>query len=266
MNSEMKYIESSMSYCPWKTRFIESYEPLYLFLMQNLDINKFSDLKYSKTMLNYFFDLFFRMMQILQKKLKDDGVKNLRFYTDIIVLAEKNKLISDKKMFFEIIKFSNGYFGDNKCAKNFKPEYIKAMTDFYNTFSLLSEKEGFRVENYEIIDNRKELWGLKKKYYNILIENFKSIEKLKIVRIFGSRVTTNYKEFSDIDLILEGVFSPIEFQKIKQNILNIESPYIRDVYNIYSNKKPFIYRNTLRSNIFYERKKYFKDDYISVLD
>lgn len=252
-----------MFYYAWKTKFVEAFRPGYLYLTNNID--KFSDLKNSKVMVKHFVNLFSGVIRILQKKLKEDGVASLKFYTDIVDLAECNKLISDKKMYFEIIKFSNYYFNDNNYAKNFKLEYMKTMDDFNDTFLVLTEKEGRRKKKYKITDNSKCLWGLKKKYHGILIECFKNIEQLKIARIFGSRVTSNYKEFSDIDLILEGDFSADEFIKIKRAVLNIEIPYIRDVHSIFSEHKPFIYRNTLRSNIFYERKKYFDDNYVPLL-
>lgn len=259
----MEYIDSSMFYYAWKTKFIEAFRPGYLYLTKNID--KFSDLKNSKVMVKHFVNLFSGMIRILQKKLKEDGIANLKFYADIVDLAQRNNLISDKKMCFEIIRFSNYYFNDSNYAKNFKLEYMKVMDDFNNTFLTLIKKGGIRKKEYKIIDNSRCLWGLKKEYYEILIEHFKNIEKLKIVRIFGSRVTSNYKEFSDIDLILEGDFSANEFIKIKRAVLNIEIPYIRDIHNIFSEHKPFIYRNTLRSNIFYERKKYFDDNYVSPL-
>ena len=106
--------------------------------------------------------------------------------------------------------------------------------------------------------------GIDEKCYNRLIDLFLEFDSLKIVRIFGSRVTLNYNMFSDIDLICEGTYSPKEFIQIRERIRNLESPYIMDVYDINHANKAFLYRNLIRSNIFYKRQDYINDEYNSL--
>ena len=94
-----------------------------------------------------------------------------------------------------------------------------------------------------------------------------SYEKLKIVRIFGSRVTDEYKEFSDIDLIFEGTYSGKEYLKMRDRICKLEIPYVLDIYDINIGNKPFTYRNVVRSNLLYSRKDYYSEDsYISIIE
>ena len=134
-------------------------------------------------------------------------------------------------------------------------------------FKDYSRKEGFRDKNYVIYNNSSYLWGIHQSSLIKLIRVFLSYEKLKIVRIFGSRVTDEYKEFSDIDLIFEGTYSGKEYLKMRDRICKLEIPYVLDIYDINIGNKPFTYRNVVRSNLLYSRKDYYSEDsYISIIE
>ena len=78
------YIDKSLYYLPWKTKFIEVFCILYAKLLkkirQNQDVKKIVSL---------YAELFRLMIYVLQKKLKSDHNETLVFYSDIINRAEK---------------------------------------------------------------------------------------------------------------------------------------------------------------------------------
>ena len=254
-----KYIEESLYYLPWKTKYIEVFCFLYIRLLKSI-----KGKESITTITNIFFEIFKTMLNILQKKLKYDNHKYLIFYTDIIYQAEKEKYIKDKYLYLEILNFFAQYNIDKTCIKNFKYEYLQIAHDFSKTFQNIISQYGDRDKNYTIYDNSYCLWGIPEKYYIKLIKHFLKYEKLKIARIFGSRITNEFKEFSDIDFIFEGTYSPKEFYTIRENMQQIELPYVLDIYDIKLGNKPFTYRNTIRSNIFFSRKEYIDDNYISI--
>ncbi len=264
MQYKMKYIDNSMNFCSWKANFVETFIPAYLFFKDNFDVNKLNDTEYAKDFISYFLALFFKICKLLKKKIKEDDMVEIHLFSDVINFAEQAGLISNKKQYFEIIKFSNEYFNNSDVSK-FKLVYLDVLDEFRNTFSKLA-RNGNMENEYVVVNNADKLWGIDKVSYNMLINYFKQEESVKIVRIFGSRAMPACKEFSDIDLMLEGTFSFKKFFKVKKNISNIKIPYFVDAHSIYSEYEPFIYTNTVRSNVFYERKKYFHDEYISPIE
>jgi predicted nucleotidyltransferase len=255
-----KYIENSLFYEAWKTKFIEKFCPNYLYFI------KVSNTETDICKIVHAYEKVFRtMFNVLQKKLKTDHGLKSKLYSDILEMAEKVGYISDKKICEEIILFLSDFMLDEKNANSFKRKYIDVVSEFRNKFRYFANNSGLRDENYLIYDNTSILWGIEEEYYNEIINLFFQFENLKFVRIFGSRVTTEFKKFSDLDLILEGTYSHEEYNKISKTLYDMDIPYIFDIYDIYHDNKPFMYRNTLRSNIFYARKDYVIDDYISII-
>lgn len=250
-----KYMEASLYYLPWKTKFIEVFCILYARLQRK--ICQHQDIE---SIVKLYFETYKTMLNVLQKKLKSDNGINVKFYSDIIESAFNVGYISEKEVFFEALNFLNFYNYDKTNTKLFKSSYIKILDEFSRKFKEYVRLEGMRDKNYVIYDNSYCLWGIDENYYYKLIKLFSKYEKLKLVRIFGSRVTQEYKTYSDIDLIFEGTYAPEEFQKIREAIQNAEFPYILDIYDICMGNKPFIYRNVVRSNLFYKR-----EDYISII-
>ena len=89
-------------------------------------------------------------------------------------------------------------------------KYLTILEEFNNKFKQLSKLGGIRNKNYVFYDNSYCIWGINDEYYEKLKNQFLKINSLKIVRIFGSRVTENYSEFSDIDLIFEGTYNIVD--------------------------------------------------------
>ena len=246
-----KYIDASLYYLPWKTKFIEVFCILYACLLRKIDQKQNVD-----NIVKIYFEAFRTMLNVLQKKLKTDENINVRFYPDIIEAASMVNYISQKYLFFEVLDFLNQYNYNNTVAKLFKLDYVKILDEFSRKFKEYTILGGNRNRNYVIYDNSYCLWGIEEKYYHDLIGLFSKLDKLKLVRIFGSRVTQEYEVYSDIDLIFEGTYTADEFIRIRENIQNFELPYILDIYDIYLGNKPFIYRNIVRSNIFYCHENY----------
>ena len=236
MTCSAKYLEDAVYYEPWKTKYIESFCTLH-----------------AKMRISF-----------LQRKLNSEYAIKLKFYSDVIVTAKHYELISDEKMFFEILKFASQCHFDKKYIYKFDNKYLTILEEFNNKFKQLSKLGGIRNKNYVFYDNSYCIWGIHDKYYEKLINQFLKINSLKIVRIFGSRVTENYSEFSDIDLIFEGTYNIHEFIQIREKIRQFEFPYIVDIYDINHTNKAFLYRNLIRSNIFYNRNDYIADKYISL--
>ena len=67
-------------------------------------------------------------------------------------------------------------------------------------------------------------------------------------------------------MICEGTYTPQEYAELMDKIYSLELPYVIDIYDINRKSRPFMYRNVVRSNIFYERKNYVPDDYVSVIN
>ena len=103
-------------------------------------------------------------------------------------------------------------------------------------------------------------------YYEEIVNVLKKIKSVKIVRIFGSRANGSCGEFSDIDLIFEGNYTQDGFLRIKKKLQKLKIPYFTDIYDVHYRMKPFIFRNTLRSRVFYRRSDYFEDDFVSFLE
>ena len=121
------YIEKSLYYLPWKTKFIEVFCILYARFLRNVqekcDVNVIVDL---------YFELFKLMINILQKKLKSDNITVI-FYPEIINCASKHKYISNKCLCFDVLNFLSQYNLDKNNAVNFKYEYIDILNDFINS-------------------------------------------------------------------------------------------------------------------------------------
>ena len=254
------YIDESLYYLPWKTKFIEVYCILYAKLLKKIEQQQAKE-----QIVDLYLELYKLMLNILQKKLKSDDNLVLTFYPEIINHAEKKQYITNKQQYFEVLDFLSLYNINKSNVNDFQYCYIDLLKDFARKFKYLTRQKGFRSQNYVIYDNSYCLWGIHPKYYIKLMREFLKYKHLKIVRIFGSRVTSEYHEFSDIDLILEGTYSPEEFCKIRNTLQNLELPYVLDMYDIRTGNKPFTYRNVVRSNILYMRTDYYNDNYTSII-
>lgn len=263
MTCSAKYLENSIFYQPWKTKYIESFCVLYAKLKikskQDLTPNEY------KNFVHLFLNVYKLALNILQRKLLADNHIKLKFYSDVIHTAKEQTLISDEKTFFGALKFANEYHFDKKNIYKFDESYLEILKEFHSRFKQLSLHGGTREPNYAFYDNSYCLWGIDKRHYKRLVELFLTFESLKIVRIFGSRVTLNYSEFSDIDLICEGTYDKHEFIDIREKIREFQCPYIMDLYDINHPNKAFLYRNLIRSNILYERSNYIEDSFTSAL-
>jgi len=262
MEFSTKYMDTSLYFKSWKTKFIERFCVPYAKLLTY--INK-SDSIDKKVVVKVYLQLFFVVMNVLKRILKSDYGIRCVFFTDIIFYAAKENLIEDKMTYFKVLQFLEK-FGQNKdYAEEFSLEYMKIFASFSQKFKSLVKVDGNIDKDYVLYDNSEILWGLQKEYYDKIIQFFLQYPKLKIVRIFGSRVTNSYQEFSDLDFIFEGTYSSSEYDEMVDKFIELEIPYVIDVFNIYAQNKAFIYRNILRSNLFYERKNYVQDDYITIL-
>ena len=260
-----KYMDASLFYEAWKTKFIEK-----LCVYSSKLISEYENLiKEHKTpdedFVKRYLIQYAVMLNVLKRKLKADGI-SVSLATDVIFEGYKTNLIKDKSTFFDVIKFRIRCHTNPDAYSEFKPEYITIMKDFIELFKTLAKNGGNRTKDYLIYDNSCCLWGLKKKYYNKIIKCFLEVPGLKIVRIFGSRVTADFSDFSDIDMICEGTYTPQEYAELMDKIYSLELPYVIDIYDINRKSRPFMYRNVVRSNIFYERKNYVPDDYVSVIN
>ena len=259
-----RYLETSLYYEPWKTKFIEVFiREFYLLKKEYISLDKANIETYTK-FIEHFIDIFKLSLQILKKMFYLNG-KNCIFYSDVIKEAVYAQILNDKKLCLQAVLFVESFYHDKQIYTKFNPEFLQILNGFYLSMLPLIKKEGFRDKNYVFYDNSYCLWGIKEKYYRKMIRLFLKHENLKIVRICGSRVTNKYREFSDIDLISEGTYSQKEYFQIKNAILEMESPYIIDMNDIYKKSKPFIYRNTIRSNIFYKRSDYVPENYVSII-
>ena len=252
-----EYIERSMGLPAWKTRFIEGFVPLYR------DFKRFcpqDNASRSFALLN----LFDRMIRILKKRLKSGG-KAVLLPSEVIEEAKKCGFIENSAICHEIIGFSVEFYNNNEHAKHLKAEYFGVLDEFYEKFS----HDVKTVENPPISALKtapKALFGLKKQYYEEIIKFLKKNKSVKILRIFGSRTDGSCGEFSDIDLIFEGNYTERGFERIKKGFQRLNIPYFADIYDVRYRLKPFIYRNTLRSRIFYRRSDFFEDDFVSFLE
>lgn len=261
-----KYIQDSLYYEPWKTKFIEVFSreyPLLKSLYVRLDKN---DVAAFEEFIAYYISIYKTVLKILKNKLKSLGNTNVIFYRDVLFEASREGLIADLQTWFEVIEFVKMFERDNKNCKLFKQKYIEIFEVFRENIKSCVATGGNRDEDFVFYDNSAYLWGIDVVYYKRIIKFFVSREKLKIVRICGSRVMNNFRPFSDIDLIFEGTYSKKEFVEICNALYDLNCPYIFDVNDIRKPNKPFIYRNTVKSNIFYQRSDYFADDYVSILN
>ena len=172
MDFEMEYIEESLNFPVWKTRFLEGFCPIY----EIFEADKTSDKSSTGCVL---LNLFTRMINIIKKRLKEEHNISTLFPTDTIIEGQKAGYIENKDLCFEIINYS---------------------INFYSTksFSIYPKDEYF---------------GLKKEYYDDIISVMKNNKNVKVARIFGSRISENYREFSDIDMILEGTYTEKGFRE-----------------------------------------------------
>ena len=255
-----KYVQNSLFYEAWKTKFIEVFSREYPILLKNFYKADKNDLNALFTNTSHYNSIFKTVLKILKKKLINDGYNDITFYSDVVYQSYKNKLISNIELWQETVQFLTSCANDKKYFLNFKPEYLTILEDFKNRLKPYIKNTGFKDKNYTICDNTYCLWGISEQSYKKITEVFLSFEDLKIVRITGSRVTQNYRKFSDIDLISEGTYSTGTYNIIYDILLSLNIPYIIDMNDIYKGTKPFIYRNIVRSNIFYNRKDYFPDD------
>ena len=260
-----KYIQDSLFYEPWKTKFIEVFTAEYPVLKKEYNSANKNNRNTYILFVKYYSEVFKNVLKVLKNRLKFSGVTGIKFYSDIIYHAGVHNLISDTAIWFEAMYFLRNFYNDENCYTDFKEEYISIFEDFKNLMKPLVKKEGFREKNYCIYDNSCCLCGIKPKYYKRIISALFDHETVKIVRICGSRVTENYREFSDIDLISEGTYTGEEYMQIVDDLHSLEIPYIIDINDIFKESKPFIYRNVVRSNIFYKREFYCRDSYQSVI-
>lgn len=259
MDFDMQYIEESMHHPAWKTRFVEAFSPLYLDFVKYCPKNN--------TALSFGLkNLFNRMIKILQKRLIEENHIKTTFPTDVVVEGQKRGYIENKELCFEIIKYLNNFLGDKKRSSDFKNEYLEVLDRFYRKFSMDVETAGDISEQVKEKPLEEKLFGLEEEYYEILLNELKKIKTIKFVRIFGSRAHGTHRKFSDIDLIFEGNYTEKGFERIKKKLSSLEIPYFIDIYDVHYRLKPFIFRNTMRSALFYKRSDYFKDDFVSFLD
>lgn len=260
-----KYIQDSLFYEPWKTKFIEVFTREYVSLKKEYKlVNKNSREGYI-SFIKYYTEVFRNILKILKNRLKFAGVGDIKFYSDVIYQAGIHNLISDINIWFDAMLFISRFYNDENCYADFRQEYINIFEDFKNQMKPQIVNDGFRDKNYCVYDNSYCLWGIKPKYYKKIVGVLLDYDSVKIVRICGSRVTQEYREFSDIDLISEGTYSAREFSKFANDLYSLEIPYIVDINDIFKHTKPFIYRNVVRSNIFYKRESYFSDSYQSII-
>ena len=108
-----------------------------------------------------------------------------------------------------------------------------------------------------------EYFGLDEYTYNLLIEYFKSNPEIKIVRIFGSRISGSSRRCSDIDMFIEGTYSEDKV-KIFNNELNcLRHPYRIDIISVNETediKKELVLRRLRQSKCFYLRKNYIDNE------
>ena len=259
MGFDMQYIEESMHHPAWKTRFVEAFSPLYLDFVKYCPKNNDS-LSFGLK------NLFNRMIKILQKRLKEENGIKTTFPTDVVAEGQKHGYIEDKELCFEIIKYLNSFLSGKSSSSGFKNEYLKVLDRFYRKFSKDVEFAGNiseKVKKKPLVDK---FFGLEEEYYEILLNELKKTKAIKFVRIFGSRANGTHREFSDIDLIFEGNYTEKGFARIIKKLSSLEIPYFIDIYDVHYRLKPFIFRNTMRSTLFYKRSDYFKDDFVSFLD
>ena len=258
-----KYLEASLFYEAWKTKFIEAFTVEFINIkkeFQNLEWNNNEQLA---NFVEHFTRVYKLVLQILKKKLSESGNKNLCFNKDIIQEAWLNGLIKEKLLYFEILTYLNENFYNPESYKNFKPQFMDVFNEFNSIIKPLIKTHGFKDPEYAIYDNSDSLWGLEKKYYLKIIKLFLKYDTIKVVRICGSRVTKDYREFSDIDLICEGTYNNYDFMNLQNQLYELEIPYAIDAKDVYQKNKPFIYRNLVKSNIFYDRSWYYEDNYKS---
>ena len=156
MTCSAKYLENSLFYEPWKTKYIESFCPLYAKLKIKSRQNLTSD-EYKKFIF-LFFSVYKLALNILQRKLLANYNIKLKFYSDVIRTAKEYKLISDEKIFFSMLNFvSKCHFNtENFC--DFDNQYISALDTFHQQFKQLSKSGGMRNKNYVFYDNSSCLW------------------------------------------------------------------------------------------------------------
>lgn len=260
-----KYIQDSLFYEPWKTKFIEVFTAEYPVLKKEYNSVNTNNKNEYISFVKYYTEVFRNVLKVLKNRLKFSGVTGINFYSDVIYHASIQNLISDTDIWFEVLFFISRFYNDENCYTEFRKEYINILENFKNLMKPLVKEEGLRDKNYCIYDNSYCLWGIKPKYYKKIISVLLDYETVKIVRICGSRVTENYREFSDIDLISEGTYTGDDFINIVDDLHSLQIPYIIDINDIFKESKPFIYRNVVRSNIFYKREFYYSDSYQSVI-
>lgn len=253
----MEYIEESLNFSVWKTRFIEGFCPVYIIFQK-----KHKNAQTANYMLQ---NLFNRMINIIKKRLKEENNICTIFPTDTIIEGEKAGYLQNKNLCFEIINYSRNLYNTKNYNSNPKYEYLKLLDCFYKKFSNDVKYAKSKIAP-QINNNQDKFFGLKKEYYNNIISLMKNNKDIKIARIFGSRISKNYREFSDIDMIIEGTYTEKGFERLKKQFQTLKIPYFIDIYDINYRLKPFIYRNTIRSKIFYKRSDYFVDNYISFLE
>lgn len=258
MDFEMEYIEESLNFPVWKTRFLEGFCPIY----EIFEADKTSDKSSTGCVL---LNLFNRMINIIKKRLKEEHNISTLFPTDTIIEGQKAGYIENKDLCFEIINYSLNFYSTKSFSIYPKDEYLKLLADFYKKFSSDVKYATANIihKKSKNIDN---LFGLKKEYYDDIINVMKNNKNVKVARIFGSRISENYREFSDIDMIIEGTYTEKGFERIRKQLQRLKIPYFIDIYDVNYRLKPFIYRNTIRSKFFYKRSDYFVDNYISFIE
>ena len=73
------------------------------------------------------------------------------------------------------------------------------------------------------------MFGLDQKVIEKIINIVKEYPEITQVKVFGSRALGNYKNESDIDLVLYGNISDNTFKKIITELDEISAPYFFDV-------------------------------------
>ncbi len=71
--------------------------------------------------------------------------------------------------------------------------------------------------------------GLEEQQLKLINSVFSQNNKIKSVKVFGSRAKGNYRPNSDIDLAIDGEINDIEAQLILTQLDDLPLPYIFDV-------------------------------------
>jgi uncharacterized protein len=98
------------------------------------------------------------------------------------------------------------------------------------------------------------MFGIYLKTYNKLQKIFSEHPNVSAVKIYGSRAKGNYREGSDIDLMIIGRITKTELTEIINEIDDQNTPYLYDISRLEDTKSPNLIDHIHRiGKIFYEK-------------